>query len=175
MQATQYLFGPWHDFYLLVGTASATLVGLMFVAASVGRGVFTLERQIGLRTFLSPTVVAFSVVLATSLIAVMPVTSWRVPGLLLTGTGLLGVGYSWQVWRRMLHGGIAASIDVEDRIWYTLVPAAAYLVLATAGAALAFDTAGACALLATGSGLLLLAGLRNAWDMTTWIVMRRQE
>ena len=26
------LFEDWHDFYLLVGTAAATLVGLMFVA-----------------------------------------------------------------------------------------------------------------------------------------------
>jgi hypothetical protein len=41
----------------------------MFVAASVGAGVFTEERQVGLRTFLSPTVVAFSLVLAASLSA----------------------------------------------------------------------------------------------------------
>jgi hypothetical protein len=28
----------WHDFYLLVGTAWATLLGLLFVALSLGRG-----------------------------------------------------------------------------------------------------------------------------------------
>jgi hypothetical protein len=27
------LLRGWHDFYILIGTASATLVGLMFVAA----------------------------------------------------------------------------------------------------------------------------------------------
>ena len=32
----------------------------MFVAASLGSGVFTQERQVGMRTFLSPTVVAFA-------------------------------------------------------------------------------------------------------------------
>jgi hypothetical protein len=26
----------WHEFYLLVGTAAATLIGLLFVAASIG-------------------------------------------------------------------------------------------------------------------------------------------
>ena len=31
---------PWHDFYTLFGAASATLIGLLFVAASVGTGVF---------------------------------------------------------------------------------------------------------------------------------------
>ena len=174
MQVTQSIFSPWHDFYALVGTASATLVGLMFVAASVGTGVFTSERQVGLRTFLSPTVVAFSVVLATSLIGVLPVFNRGVPGFLLAGIGLLGMVYSWRVWRRMLHGGIAKSIDLEDRVWYTMVPAAAYLVLAMAGAALGIWTEAACALLALGVCLLLLAGIRNAWDMTTWIVLRRE-
>ena len=169
------LFGPWHDFYALVGTAATTLVGLMFVAASVGTGVFTHERQVGLRTFLSPTVVAFSVVLAASLIGVLPVFSWCVPSFLLVGNGLLGVGYSWLVWRRMLRGGIVKSIDLEDRAWYTIVPAVTYLVLAMAGVALGIETQAACTLLAIGVCLLLLAGIRNAWDMTTWIVLRRQD
>jgi hypothetical protein len=171
----QYMLGPWHDFYMLVGTAAATLVGLMFVAASVGTGVFTHERQVGLRTFLSPTVVAFSGVLATSLIGVLPVFGWGLPGLLLIGIGVLGAVYSWRVWRRMVHGGIATSIDLEDRIWYTVVPAVAYLVTAAAGAALGAEPAAACAMLAVGTCLLLLAGIRNAWDMTTWIVLRRRE
>ncbi len=175
MQVPQYIFAPWHDFYTLVGTAAATLVGLTFVAASVGTGVFTSERQVGLRTFLSPTVVAFSVVLAASLIGVLPVSNWGAPGFLLMGIGLLGVGYSWRVWRRMLHGGIVEAIDLEDRLWYTIVPAVAYLVLAIAGAALGIETATASAVLAIGVCLLLLAGIRNAWDMTTWIVLRRQE
>src|SRR5215831_16111274 len=39
------LFHTWHDFYLLVGTASATLVGLMFVAASIGASVFSEQNR----------------------------------------------------------------------------------------------------------------------------------
>ena len=35
------LVEDWHDFDVLVGTAAATLVGLMFVAASIGASVFT--------------------------------------------------------------------------------------------------------------------------------------
>jgi hypothetical protein len=35
----------WHDFYGLVGTASATLVGLMLVAAAVGASVFNASRS----------------------------------------------------------------------------------------------------------------------------------
>lgn len=166
---------PWHDFYALIGTASATLVGLMFVAASVGTGVFTHERQAGMRTFLSPTVVAFSTVLATSLLGVLPASDPRVLAGFVGGMGLLGLAYSWRVWRRMVGSGIAAAIDHEDRVWYVVAPAAAYAVLAAAGAAIRFAPDAAGAVLAAAACLLLLAGIRNAWDMTTWVLLRRKE
>ena len=165
-------FGAWHEFYGLVGTAAATLVGLMFVAASVGQRVFTQERQVGLRTFLSPTVVAFTVILAISLIVVLPTPHWQVPSALLVSIGLFGVVYSWSVWRRMVREGIVKSIDLEDRVYYTVVPAAAYLMTAFAGVMLGVDQNAACVVLAGGVCLLLLAGIRNAWDMTTWVVLR---
>jgi hypothetical protein len=168
------ILGPWHDFFTLIGSASATLVGLMFVAASVGSGVFTEERQDGLRTFLSPTVVAFSVVLAVSLLGLLPVSRWAVSGGLLGGIGLLGLIYSGLVWRRMLRKGIAQKIDLEDRILYVVVPAFAYLTLTGAGVALICEFAMGSLLLAGGICLLLLAGIRNAWDMTTWVVLRRR-
>ena len=147
----------------------------MFVAASVGTGVFTRERQVGLRTFLSPTVVAFSVVLAMSMIGVLPVSGWGVPAFLLVAIGLLGIVYSWWVWRRMRREGIASAIDLEDRIWYATVPAVAYSILALAGVVLGVRTRAAGVVLAVGVCLLLLAGIRNAWDMTPWIVLRRQD
>ena len=50
----------WHDFYGLVGTASATLVGLMFVAASVGASVFSASQQEPMKAYLTPTVAHFS-------------------------------------------------------------------------------------------------------------------
>ncbi len=164
---------PWHDFYALIGTAAATLVGLMFVAASVGAGVFTQERQVGMRTFLSPTVVAFSVVLAISLAGVLPIADARVLAGPLAGTGLLGIAYSWRVWRRMVHGGIATSIDHEDRVWYVVAPALAYAMLTAAGVTFGLALPASGPLLAVTACLLLLAGIRNAWDMTTWVVLRR--
>ena len=166
---------PWHDFFTLIGSAAATLVGLMFVAASVGSGVFTTERQAGMRTFLSPTVVAFTVVLAASLVGVLPPAALNVPGLLLAAIGVSGALYSALVWRRMVREGIAKHIDLEDRIWYALVPALAYAILTIAGTAFLFGASAATALMPLGMCLLLLAGIRNAWDMTTWVVLRRQQ
>lgn len=95
----------WHDFYSLSGTAAATLVGLMFVAASLGAGVFTREHQVGIRSFLSPTVVHFSAVLLLCLIASVPGT-WLSMGILVVGAGLIGLGHSCLIWRRMRKHGI---------------------------------------------------------------------
>jgi hypothetical protein len=53
----------WHDCYVLLGTAAATLVGLIFVTATIGANLFTEANREAMRAFLSPTVVHFSTVL----------------------------------------------------------------------------------------------------------------
>jgi hypothetical protein len=82
--------GRWHEFYTLLGTASATMVGLLFVAATVGSGVFAADRRAPLRMFLSASVVHFSGILASSLIVLAPVQSWVLFGVLIWGAGSLG-------------------------------------------------------------------------------------
>jgi hypothetical protein len=74
----------------------------------------------------------------------------------------------------MAREGLSKGLDLEDRIWYTLAPACAYIVLIGAGTGLILEASQACTLLAVGMGLLLLTGVRNAWDMTTWVVLRRR-
>ncbi|MGB9171289.1 MAG: hypothetical protein WCC35_06825, partial [Bradyrhizobium sp.] len=62
----------WHDFYMLVGTAGATLLALMFVAVSLGTGFLTEERRAAARTFMSPVVLHFTSVFFLSAIALLP-------------------------------------------------------------------------------------------------------
>jgi len=164
----------WHDFYALIGTAAATLVGLMFVAASIGAGVFTRAHQAGIRSFLSPTVVHFSAVLLICLLASAPTETWLSLGILLTCAGLIGLAYSAWIWRRMAMHGITPTIDVVDRLLYTMLPIAVYLVVTGAGLGLALGNGGSLNVLAVGLVLLLAIGIRNAWDMTVWIIDRRQ-
>jgi uncharacterized membrane protein YccC len=38
----------WHEFYMLLGTASATMVGLLFVAVTVGSGEFSVVHCSGI-------------------------------------------------------------------------------------------------------------------------------
>ena len=62
----------WHDFYMLVGTAGATLLALLFVAVSCGVGFLTAERQPAASTFMSPVVVHFTSVFFLSAVALVP-------------------------------------------------------------------------------------------------------
>ena len=104
------LVHEWHDFYLLVGTASATLVGLMFVAASIGAQVFTERNREAMRAFISPTVVHFSAALFICMAATIPSQTWLTSGAALLLGGGAGVIYSARVWvqlfvRRSFTGG----------------------------------------------------------------------
>jgi hypothetical protein len=62
----------WHDFYMLLGTASAALVALLFVAVSIGANFLTPERSVATRTFMSPVVFHFSMLLLISLVMLVP-------------------------------------------------------------------------------------------------------
>src|SRR5271165_1363294 len=165
----------WHEFYMLLGTASATLVGLLFVAASVSSGVFTRDRRAPMRVFLSASVVHFSSILAVCLIVLAPVQSWLTFGLLIAGGGIFGLVYCGLIWRDMIKDGLNASIDLEDRIWYVAIPVAGYLLETAAGVALASRLAPGRAVLAASVGTLMVAGIHNAWDITIWMITRRPE
>ncbi len=167
--------GPWHEFYSLVGTASATLMGLLFVAASVGGGFYTKERQPALRAFLSPSIVHFASVLAACLIAIAPWQSRTALACPLAGVGLFGVTYAGFVWRTMVRHGYAVSIDREDTLFYAALPAASYAAMTTAGLLLLTSGDAAFGVLAAAMGVLLLIAIRNVWDMTVFVLMKRNE
>ena len=162
----------WHDFYMLIGGAAATLVGLTFVAASIGAGSMTRDHEAGLNTFMTPTVVHFTAVLFACLLIVAPFGSATALAAALLVESGAGICYSGGVWVTMRRRGFAASVDLADRAWYALAPVVGYAVLAAAAIAHALDARASLVMLAGGLGILLLAGIRNAWDMALWIMMR---
>jgi preprotein translocase subunit SecY len=64
------------------------------------------------------------------------------------------------------------TVDIFDRLWYALTPMAGYFIVMIAAGGLMAQRRGSLDLLAAGLGVLLLLGLRNAWDMTVWVVIR---
>ncbi|MDT7555432.1 MAG: hypothetical protein QOI16_4243 [Pseudonocardiales bacterium] len=165
----------WHDFYALLGTASATMVGLLFVAASVGSGVFSSDRIAPLRMFLSASVVHFSGVLAVSLVVLVPLRNQLLFASLVVAGGLFGLAYCAVTWRDTVRDGLSKRIDLEDRIWYAFMPVLGYLLETASGLTLFGRLDLGCSAVALSMGILLLIGIHNAWDITIWSITRRKD
>jgi hypothetical protein len=171
MQAPLSLFRDWHDFYLLAGTASATLAGLMFVAASIGSSIFSEEQRAATSAFLTPTVVHFAAVLLASLVVTIPTQSWTMLGSLVGAGGLAGLVYCGRLIVHLIirHG---FNVDLSDRLFYAVIPFLGYLLALIAAVLLLMRSAASGDVLAAAVLTLLVAGIRNAWDMMVWIMIR---
>ena len=169
------VLGRWHDFYMLLGTASATLIGLLFVAATVASGIFTSRRRSASRVFLSASVIHFSTILIACLIVVSPVRDWRWLALMIGGCGVFGLGYYGITWRDTVRDGLNKSIDLDDRIWYAVLPVIGYLCETGSALEIQARPEPGCAALALSMGMLLVVGVHNAWDITLWTITRSRE
>ena len=162
----------WRDFYVMSGTAAATLVGLMFVFASIGASQLARRNLAAMRAFITPTVVHFGAALLVCLVSTMPGHSDRSLGGVLGVGALIGLAYCVGI-LVLIFRRFAAGLTWEDRLFYALIPFAGYLLL-LASAALELDErpADATTLAGTAIIVLIVAGLRNAWDMTVWMTTR---
>jgi hypothetical protein len=163
----------WRDFYAVLGEASATMVALLFVAASVGSGVFSTDRTAPLRVFLSASVVHLAGILAASLIVLAPFRSQILLGMCIVAAGLFGLGYYAVTWRDLMRDGLSKRIDLEDRIWYGYLPVATYFIETSIGIMLIYGRPAGWPGLAITLGLLMLIAIHNAWDITVWSIGRR--
>jgi hypothetical protein len=165
------LLHDWHDFYVLVGTASATLVGLMFVAVSIGTSIFNEDRRVGMTAFITPTVMHFAAGLFTCLLVTIPTQSWQTLSALLGAGAVAGSIYCGRLVVQMIIRH-RFEVDLSDRLFYALLPLLGYLLALIAAVLLLMRTPASANLIAAAVLTLLLAGIRNAWDMMVWIVIK---
>jgi hypothetical protein len=163
-------FHEWHDFFILLGTACATLVGLMFIAISIGANIFKEENRPALEVFLGPTVVHFTSVLVLCILAVVPSHRWLSLAGLDGLIGFAGFIFSARVWFRLTRSRY--EIDTIDRFFYTVLPAIGYLLVLFAASLVYQQSEWGLDAAALGLIMLLVAGIRNAWDMMTWIALK---
>jgi hypothetical protein len=163
----------WHDFYGLVGTASATLVGLMFIAASLGASVFNASEQEPMKAYLTPTVAHFSSLLFICILILIPTQTWASLSMGLGGLGVVGVAYSIRQCIRVFWT-LHSRIDLADRMFYIFIPSLGYLLVVVSAVTLFEHRPLSAELIGAALIVLLLAGIRNAWDMTIWIIARSQ-
>jgi len=157
----------WHEFYLLVGTAGVTLTGLLFVVVSLGPRVVADHQATGVRAFISPNAVYFTTALVVSAVLMVPSLPAMAIGALLCLGAVASLGYLaytkvHQQWR---HN----KLPFLDWIWFVGLPIAGYVLLLLSGIGFLLQAALSMHGVAVGLILLLVIGIRNAWDLVIWI------
>ncbi len=154
----------WHDFFVLVGTAGATLLALLFVAVSLGAGFLSNRKTDATRAFFSPVVVHFSAVFFLSAIALVPGHRPVFFAIVITLCALTGLCFALFATVQLLRHDWTRY--KEDHIAYGLLPTICYGGLLVAAAMIWMENEFAVDVVAGALLVLLLVNVRNAWDLT---------
>ena len=167
--ATQQL-APWGNFYVIVGSSAAALIGIQFVVIALIANMRKLATAESIRAFGTPTVVHLGEALVVSALMSAPWHSLSRASIALATCGLGGLAYATIAIHRARRQTDYKPVW-EDWIWYAVLPYSAYAALA--GAALLLTTTTQAALFVIGAAALgfLLIGIHNAWDTVTHVVV----
>ncbi len=160
----------WQTFYVLIGSAAATLTGLVFVVITLVAGNQLRRSSAPTAAFNSPNVVHFCLALLVAAILCAP---WQVlwnASLLLGLCGLGGVIYVVIVLRRVRQQTDYTPV-LEDWLWHTVFPLVSYSGLVVAALLLPIDPAPALFVIAAATVLLLFIGIHNTWDNVTYVAI----
>jgi hypothetical protein len=172
MENATVVLSPWSNFFAMAGTSAASLTGLMFVVITiVGRaGVDTPQSRDGISTYSTPTVTHFALAFFLSAVLAAP---WHLiihPAIVILITGVAALIYLVSVTYRSTRLS-AYSPDAEDRLWYTVLPFLAYAAMVASAIILMSKPVSALFVLAGSVILLIFIGIRNAWDVVTYLTI----
>jgi hypothetical protein len=170
-------FTAWSNFYVITGSASAALTGLVFVVVTLSaarRSQPIEDRHTGTATFSTPTVLHFCAAFLVSGIMTAPWSSPHYPETILALCGVFGILYVVRVTIRA-RAFTAYQPDAEDWTWFVILPFVAYITL-TAGALLLIGGSPlALFVVAAATMLLIFIGIHNAWDLVTYLAIEVQD
>ena len=165
------MFAGWQTFYQMTGEAAATLTGLLFVIISLVAGREGAATSNGARLFTSPIVFHLTSVLVISGLALAPCYRPAAPIVLITAWSLGALAYSTRNLIGILR--IPETSHWSDLWFYGVAPFAAYAVMAAAEVGVFLHWPYAIYTVALSLLGLLLLGIRNAWDLATFLAPRR--
>lgn len=159
----------WRDFYSLAGSASASLVGLLFVAASIHLSKVASTEATHLLSFASNTFSGFLYVLLISLLMLIPGQSSSTLGIELMGLGVITTVRQIQYTTRHYVGGDPhhpVYVGDRGRLYQAVLPTICYASMVWVGWLV--NSSGSprpLAFLVSTVVLLLIAGARNSWRL----------
>jgi len=166
----------WQNFYVIIGSAAATLTGLMFVVVTLIAGVRVRASSPSeaFTTFNTPTVLHFGVALLVAAVLSAPWQALWQAGVLLGLCGLWGVTYVVIVLRRLRRQTDYQPV-MEDWLFHTVFPLVSYTALVVAAIVLPGNPAPALFVIGAVTVLFLFIGIHNAWDDVIYIAIERSQ
>ncbi len=174
MQDGVALLTSWENFYVIIGSASAALTGLMFVEITLIAGTEMQKGNETLGAFGTPTVVHFGVALFVAVLISAPWPAlWNV-ALLLGLIGLGGILYIIIVIQRTRHQMQYQPV-MEDWLWHTILPLVSYSGIFVAAFLLMSNPDPALFIVGAATVLFLFIGIHNSWDTVTYVLVVRSQ
>jgi hypothetical protein len=167
------MFSEWHEYFFMIGSSAAALIGLMFVVVTLTAGTDRRESERGKHLYTSPIVWHLGVVLLLSGCAIAPTIQPRFFGALAGAAALLGIAMCGRnaigIARTRISGAENANFDTW---WYGIVPALAYVGLGIAAVGALISTGWAASAVAAAMMALLLVSIHGEWDLVTFLAPR---
>lgn len=162
----------WESFYLLVGSAAAALIGLLFIVATLTTNIDRSSVDRGNHLYMTPIVFHLVMIVVLSATALAPTVTTAAFGIVCALAAIAGFAYG-----AMVTFGIVTIADPpthwSDKWYYGAGPTLAYVVLAIVAAAMLRNRGWAANGVATVAVVLLLLGIRNAWDLVTYLAPKQ--
>jgi hypothetical protein len=155
----------WHDFYLLAGTAAATLLGLLFVAVTLNADLILAGKRQHIKRVAEQAFQNYIVVLLAALLFVLPGQSRRTLAEALLAEGVfMGL---WAAYRLARVFRVSDESFSTARTWRRLLPSLlGYIFMILAGwrmrQSFEDDT---LRLFASAAILLLISATGTSWDL----------
>jgi hypothetical protein len=167
------MFDEWHEYFFMIGSSAAALIGLMFVVATLTAGRERPETERGKHLYTSPIVWHLGVVLLLSGCAIAPTVRPHFFGAMAGAAALLGIGMCGRnaicIARTRISGAENANFDMW---WYGIVPDLVYVSLAVGALGALMSAAWAASIVAAALMALLLVSIHGEWDLVTFLAPR---
>jgi hypothetical protein len=165
----------WQNFYFMAGGAASALIGLMFVALSLGMNLMSHVPGAEAKAFITPSVIYFVTVLVISCVMLIPLNGASTLSLLLGLIGLLGLGQTFQHIRLLIRAAKRnQDFTLFDWLTQVVLPVGMYAsLLMVAGEFMATQWDTAFMILWVATVLLLVCAIANTWSLVVWIMDKR--
>ena len=160
----------WESFYVIVGSSAAALTGLMFVVITLIADSEMPRSPGTVAAFGTPTVVHFCVVLVVASMLSAPWQTLTSVAGAVGITGASGLIYALVVARRARRQTDYKPV-LEDWLFHSVFPIAAYTAIVIAAVVLRTYPERALFAVAAAALALVLIGIHNAWDTVTYVTV----